>query len=107
MAKTRTCVVCRNKYDYCPICSRDKDKPTWMFAFCSPECKDLDNILAGHTSGRISTEDAKKQLTSLNYDINNLNDKENKEHINEIMGSNTKAVNDDKDSKKLFGKNDK
>lgn len=105
MAKTRTCVVCRNKYEYCPNCDRDKDKPTWMFAFCSAECKELDNILAGHTSGRISTEDAKKQLISINYNIDKLNDDANKQHINEIMNSEKKT--EEKESKRVFGKNEK
>lgn len=39
--RDRQCLCCGEKYKYCPTCSADRTKPTWMTEFCSEPCKEL------------------------------------------------------------------
>ena len=38
-SKPRICVTCGTTYEYCPKCTKDADKPVWMVAFHTEECK--------------------------------------------------------------------
>lgn len=61
----RTCTTCGKEYRYCPKCTRDKDKPKWLFAFCSEECKEIYQILNDEQYKRISTAEAKARLSKV------------------------------------------
>ena len=39
--RQRTCYLCGDKYEYCPTCTQDKFKPTWMVEFHSENCKNI------------------------------------------------------------------
>nr|DAN73446.1 MAG TPA: DNA gyrase inhibitor [Caudoviricetes sp.] len=64
-AKLRTCSVCRKTYKYCLKCREYESLPTWMFAFCSENCKDIYNITSDYEDKRVTADEAKKQLDKL------------------------------------------
>ena len=66
--KKRTCVVCGEKYSYCPNCSKDAGKPTWMFVFCSDLCHEVSEILNDRGFKHIDDLEAKKLLSNLKLD---------------------------------------
>ena len=69
----RMCCVCHKEYSFCPVCNpEDKLKPTWHFAYCSENCKDIYNITSSFENGRLSDIDAKAKLEKLD-----LNEKDN------------------------------
>lgn len=92
MAKTRTCLICGNKYEYCPNCDRDRLKPTWYFLFCSEKCHDLDYILSQNTAGNLSITEAQKELKKIVFNKEEILDEDVKSHIDKIMNYKEKKV---------------
>lgn len=65
--QTRTCCVCHNDYDFCPICNpEDRVKPSWYFAYCSENCKDVYKVTSDYENGKIKADEAKLELNKLN-----------------------------------------
>ena len=63
---SRTCCVCGKSYSFCPTCNpEDKDKPYWMFAWCSENCKEIYNVTSQYENEQLSAKEAKKQLDKL------------------------------------------
>lgn len=62
----RTCCVCRKEHLFCPQCRpEDRNKPTWYFAYCSENCKDIYTVTSNYEDKKISADDAKTQLDKL------------------------------------------
>lgn len=62
----RTCMLCRKKYSFCPVCNpEDKSKPTWYFCWCSDNCHEIDRIASAYEDGRITDIEAKEKLSKL------------------------------------------
>lgn len=62
----RMCCVCHEEYSFCPVCnSEDRLKPTWHFAYCSENCKNIYTVTSDYEDKKISADDAKKQLNKL------------------------------------------
>ena len=62
----RTCCVCHKEYPFCPVCNpEDRLKPTWHFAYCSENCKDIYDVTSSFENGRLSDVDAKAKLEKL------------------------------------------
>lgn len=62
----RTCCVCHQEHMYCPVCNpEDRNKPTWYFAYCSENCKDIYTATSDYENGNISADEAKTQLDKL------------------------------------------
>lgn len=62
----RTCCVCRKEHLFCPQCRpEDRNKPTWYFAYCSENCKDIYTATFDYENGNISADEAKTQLDKL------------------------------------------
>ena len=68
----RMCCVCHKEYPFCLCNPEDRLKPTWHFAYCSENCKDIYNITSSFENGRLSDIDAKAKLEKLD-----LNEKDN------------------------------
>lgn len=85
MAKTRTCILCKNKYSYCPDCSADRNMPRWHFVLCSENCFAVNSVLSAHTAGRLSKGEARKRLLQADLDAMDIQDEENKRHIMQIL----------------------
>ena len=58
----RMCCVCHKEYPFCLCNPEDRLKPTWYFAYCSENCKDIYNITSSFENGRLSDIDAKAKL---------------------------------------------
>lgn len=94
----RMCCVCHKEYPFCLCNPEDRLKPTWHFAYCSQNCKDIYNITSSFENGRLSDIDAKAKLEKLD-----LNDKDNfgesyQKSIDSIMKAKPQVVA--KDNKK-------
>lgn len=64
--KMRTCCVCHEEYNFCPVCTpEDRAKPTWYFAYCSENCKNLYKATSDYEDGKISANEAILQLNNL------------------------------------------
>lgn len=65
--QTRTCCVCHKEYSFCPVCnSEDRNKPTWYFAYCGENCRDIYKVTSDYEGGRIKADEAKLELDKLN-----------------------------------------
>ena len=62
----RTCCVCHQEHMYCPVCNpEDRIKPTWYFAYCSENCKDIYAVTSNYEDEKITADEAKAQLDKL------------------------------------------
>lgn len=62
----RTCCVCHREHMYCPVCNpEDRNKPTWYFAYCSENCKDIYTVTSDYEDKKITAGEAKTQLDKL------------------------------------------
>lgn len=62
----KTCIACKEKYTYCPSCSRaDAIKPAWHSEFCSSVCKDLWITATKYNMNKLSKSEAKSIISSL------------------------------------------
>lgn len=62
----RTCCVCHQEHMYCPVCNpEDRNKPTWYFAYCSKNCKDIYAVTSNYEDEKITADEAKAQLDKL------------------------------------------
>ena len=112
MKDYRTCVVCRKQYSFCPHCGKDKNKPLWLFTFCSEKCKGIYEVMSSYESGEFSAKESKNALEKLHCDEKLLVDsyrntfekikatisKENAEK----EGKNESAQNADSKNNKVF-----
>lgn len=83
--KKRKCFICGKEYTYCPVCEQDKDKPTYLFLFCSDKCNQINDIISKYEFGKLDIKKAKSMLEKI--DINNINiiSKSNKVLIEKIL----------------------
>lgn len=70
--RNRECYLCGTGYKYCPTCSEDKIKPTWMAEFHSEDCVKIFAICTDFNIGKMSKEEARKALDACNLS-NKLN----------------------------------
>ena len=59
---SRTCAVCGKTYTYYPRCRDDENKPTWMFTWCSENCRTIYRTLSSYEDGGINATSAKDIL---------------------------------------------
>ena len=60
--RNRECYLCGQQYLYCPTCSNDRMKPTWMAEFHSEDCKNIFDICTRFNMDMITKEQAQKEL---------------------------------------------
>lgn len=64
--KIRTCSVCRDEYEFCPVCNpKDRNKPTFYFAYCSEKCKTIYDVMSRYEHGEIDAQSADEWLSKL------------------------------------------
>ena len=61
----RMCCVCHKEYSFCLCNPEDRLKPTWHFAYCSENCKDIYNVTSAFEDGRMTDIEAKEKLEKL------------------------------------------
>lgn len=60
--RTRECRVCGKKYEYCPTCTQDKYKPSWMALFHEENCMKIWDICTRFNMELMSKEEAKEAI---------------------------------------------
>ena len=70
--RTRECYLCGKKYEYCPTCSQDKMKPTWMAEFHDENCKNIFDTCSRFNMQLLNKEEAQDALNKCD-----LSNKEN------------------------------
>lgn len=70
--RSRECYLCGEKYNFCPTCSQDRMKPSWMSEFHDENCKNIFDICTRFNMELMSKEDAQKALSACD-----LSNKEN------------------------------
>ena len=60
--RQRECYLCGFKYEYCPTCSQDRTKPSWMAEFHSENCKDIFDICTRFNMELFTKEEAKEAI---------------------------------------------
>ena len=63
--RDRKCICCQSKYQYCPTCSTDKNKPTWMTEFCVEACKELWTTATKYNMQMLTKSEAKEIIEGL------------------------------------------
>lgn len=83
--KLRICAVCRSRYEFCPRCKEDNNKPLWYFTFCGENCRDIYDITSKFENNQIDASKAKIRLDKL--DLSKLNNfgESYKSSISKIM----------------------
>ena len=100
MAKAnRTCFFCGRGYNYCPTCRDDIKKPSWYSIWCSEQCKNLDNIVAAHRGGKITTEEAQKRIKELDAKDIRFARETLRDYFNKIMSYKVDVVEEVEESK--------
>lgn len=66
MVKNKQCLACKEKFSYCPDCSRvDALKPVWSSQFCSESCMTLWTTLTKFGMNNLTKQDAKDIINSI------------------------------------------
>ena len=65
----KTCVVCGNKYAFCPNCSSRTNEPAWKNIFCDANCKELYDICVAYRDGVITESEASIKLKGCNLNV--------------------------------------
>lgn len=85
--KIRTCIICHKKYSYCPSCAADANKPTWMFVFCSENCRAIYNVINDYRYKKLSKEEAAQKLGELDLSCSDVMIEDFQNVISEILES--------------------
>lgn len=83
--KKRKCFICGKEYSYCPVCDQDKNKPTYLFLFCSDKCNQINDVISKYEFGKLNIKDANEILKKIDINGINIISKSNKKIIEEIM----------------------
>ena len=67
---SRTCIICRQSYSYCPQCGADAGKPTWYFIFDGQNCHDIYEVCTQYRDGEIDANKAYELISKL--DLSNI-----------------------------------
>lgn len=60
--RNRECYLCSETYQYCPTCSQDRTKPSWMAEFHSENCKDIFDICTRFNMELLTKSEAKEAV---------------------------------------------
>lgn len=64
--KTRKCLSCGTKYDFCPDCrGADRLAPAWRSEFCCEDCKTLWSTATKFNMGKLTKAEAKSIISAL------------------------------------------
>lgn len=81
--RDRECYLCGEKYQYCPTCSNDKMKPTWMAEFHDANCKTIFDVCTRFNMNLMTKEEAKEAIEKCD-----LSNKENfKSYVQEDIAN--------------------
>lgn len=64
MAKknNKTCIVCGEKYTFCPTCANARDLETWKNIYCSENCKKIFHAASGYHAKTVTIEEVRTRF---------------------------------------------
>lgn len=98
----RMCCVCHKEYPFCLCNPEDRLKPTWYFAYCSENCKDIYNVTSAFEDGRMTDIEAKEKLEKLDLSRKEYFGESYKNSIASIMKAKAQVIK--KENKKTEAK---
>lgn len=83
MAKknNKSCIVCGEKYTFCPTCADTKKLEMWRNIYCSENCKKIFHAASGYYAQTVSIEEVKARFDACDL---SRKDKLNESYINAI-----------------------
>lgn len=104
------CFCCGKAYNYCPNCSKDKDKDPRIFTmFDSEKCKNIFDTLVSKSLGKISDDECIDKLIELDIDTNEIKKESVKSQIEALLESRpveeeskTEEIESEPEEKKVF-----
>lgn len=69
----RTCICCGKTYRFCNNCVEFKTQPRWKHTFDTEECKNLYGVFESFVAKKISADEAKDSIDSMNLSNSFLN----------------------------------
>ena len=69
----RTCIVCSQKYLYCPNCGIGDPQETWRNLYDSEGCNKIFDVVSLYKNGHINKSEAIMKLKSPLVDLSDLN----------------------------------
>lgn len=88
----RMCCVCHKEYPFCLCNPEDRLKPTWYFAYCSENCKDIYNVTSAFEDGRMTDIEAKEKLEKLDLSRKEYFGESYKNSIASIMKAKAQVI---------------
>ena len=88
----RICCVCHKEYPFCLCNPEDRLKPTWHFAYCSENCKDIYNITSSFENGRMTDIEAKEKLNKLDLSRKEYFGESYQKSIDSIMKAKAQVI---------------
>lgn len=88
----RMCCVCHKEYPFCLCNPEDRLKPTWYFAYCSENCKDIYNVTSAFEDGRMTDIKAKAKLEKLDLSRKEYFGESYKNSIASIMKAKAQVI---------------
>lgn len=88
----RMCCVCHKEYPFCLCNPEDRLKPTWYFAYCSENCKDIYNVTSAFEDGRMTDIEAKAKLEKLDLSRKEYFGESYKNSIASIMKAKAQVI---------------
>jgi hypothetical protein len=89
--RARECYLCGEDYLYCPTCSQDRLKPTWMAEFHSENCKNIFDICTRFNMNLMSKKESQEALKSCDLS-NKENFKDYVQHDLEVIFEDNQIV---------------
>lgn len=82
--RNRKCYLCGESYQYCPTCSQDRAKPSWMAEFHSEDCMKIFDICTRFNMGLMSKAESQEALSACDL-TNKANFKSYVQHDLEVI----------------------
>lgn len=94
MAKknNKICIVCGDKYTFCPTCADTKNLEMWRNIYCSENCKKLFHAASGYHAQTATIEEVKSRFDACDLSYKDKLNKNFIEAINAAYGIKEKKV---------------
>lgn len=106
MAK-RNCKICQTRYDYCPHCNSDKDKPNWMMLFHDDNCFKIFDTLQKHSTKEYTDKQAIQIFQECDLSALDNATESIQKQVSEIMSKKEKTTVKTTTAKKTVSKTSK
>ncbi len=88
MAKkdNKTCIVCGEKYTFCPTCAQVRELEMWRNIYCSENCKKLFHAASGYHAKTATLEEVKARFDACDLSYKDKLNENFIEAINAVYG---------------------